>query len=1118
MPQTYVNDDKKTVGFKFKEFSLKSMDLLLTTYQDSLSELEKISNNPESFITDSYGVCNNRYKMRYITPHNIVDFVSYLGRVVNEAPFPVENVNDMEIMSVAMLQRFVNDNESCVPFEDTNAYGTNAYIDQRTITLSKLLVMCRNEFYDTGVYSRYDMAERANAIKPDLMTLKKINFSLNTRKLIVNIPKVLVENCPVLQFDAKKQRLISEIVTRFIETAIAINLSTIEQMMAYVIPRSSYNIKFDTKNPNKRMDYDYYNESGHIVIKEREEDNIVMLSDGIVTESVNLSKCKPVFINLSEGGDNFVSNTIKKVTKEEYSHSSISFDPELNKMYTFNGGFFHDNVYNWQKPGFQLEALRSSKFQGVRCTVYCVFVPNAVFDRMLKAAHDMEQAGAKYDYKAIIDRWKAINSGDPNANPRKGDSKTRQICSSFVNSIIAISGKPMSDKELVSPGEIGKEAMVKPNEVFKIYDGPGENYDPTVAMDKIKEYANKAESKAFAESVYTECCLLKTNDIRIRSKIPFNCNMRDIVLQDMRPDFKDTESALMFMLSDERSPITSLLRKYRTIGKVQPTYRVLNMFMHLRHAYGQGFDDKVSDPYYLHNEIGKMHTDPNWLDKIAYGNQFLDGNYRADALGNNKFTPMENTLNHLYSMYCGCGLKTNEELANHIIEIANVMKSIIHEYNTKVDGCVCNYEMMRDILATFGEILTRSMLKLYDNNTRIFTVSDEMDNAAAPSYMYIESFDMYMEANGPSITVDKTKTGMAKAWGNIQQVIRKFLDWISRVWGSIVNKFTAAHQAELKWINDHEDLNNKIGQALDSGFTINLNNYIPYKISFQKGKMGFGSINSKEAVENFTNAGKTPNALDIISEIAKQLDPEISKQIGAPEAKSNFKEYAEKIVNVILYQNPSPKAAEATKLDKTTWDGMVSDLKAAPKAIEEGVKLLSTDMKTCLEDINKKADEAKKKQNQSDANGDKTDEQKETPTKESYHTTMNGSVFVETKVTVQPQPTPPASPASPPASPKTGGDAPTDQQSTSGDAQQQQQPNSGDSSQVDWPNVLTSYQQVTTAVHNNLINALQNKFYNSQYKLYRDIVTAYNSQYEEKPKEASASTGDTSQNTEDVNK
>lgn len=940
---------KKVPKFKFSEFSIKTIDALLESYGKALKELEKLCKKPEDFIVDAFGVCNKNYKMRYITPSNVSTFVSYVAKAVNEHPFPIDNVSDLETLSVAMLQRFVNDNERCIPFEDTNAYGANANFDQREITLGKLSIMCANEFYDRDVYSKADMINRAKSMENDLKLLSDMDFDKKVKKMMVAIPGILDENCPAL-YENKMRRLIADALTRGIQTICVVNLCTIEQMIAYCVPNKAFNIVKNLKSGSKRLDYDFYDES--VIVHDVDEEEII-------EEAVDPTKVKPVFINLSEGGKNFISKTIKGASGGEYSHSSIGFDIQLNKLYTFNMVPYHDDIYHWQKAGFQYEALRSSKYNNTRCTVYCALVPIEVFNKMKKAADDIANSKAKYDYKACIDKLKALSSID-DKNPPRTDNKKKQICSSFVNNLLSIAGKPLSDNEIATPSELGESAKIKSKQFFCVYDGPGSGYDPKLAQEKIDDFIKQPSSKMYSDDedvvkesftdFYTECCILKTNDLRIRSRIPFNCNIRDIVLQDLHPVFKDTESAIMFMISDERSPITGLLRKYRTVDKVQPNYRILNMFMHIK-PY-ESILDASKDPYFKQNELG-MHTDPNWLDKITYGNSFLDGNYRSDAVGNNKFSPIEQALDHLYSMYCPCGLKTNEQLANHIVEVSNVMIGIINQFKSR-DCCVENWDMVRDILAVFGEILTRTMLKLYDNNSIIFTISDTMDDAAAPGYMYEESFDIdddedeevTMEA-GPSISVQKTnKTGLAKLGGNISNLIKKFIDWVSNKFLKSPENFVNTYQDQIKFVNDNKDLNSKIKTALDADFVVNLNNFNKYNVKADT----INNINLEEIFneilqtsgiadkngnisDNATTSQSKGDKAPIKSFTTESVLRQLADKIGisdtikaiAPGQTSSAKEIGNDIINALLHAadsegNPVQGTAQQTRLTGDIWE------------------------------------------------------------------------------------------------------------------------------------------------------------------------------------------------------
>lgn len=1029
---------------KFSDDFVKKTNLVLDTYQEALDQLEKISNNPNSYIEDLYGICNNRYRVRYITPSDIVNFVSYAAKGIGNPKLHLDNANDMELFAVSLIERAVQDNKECVPFEHNTVYPTGTYMNPRNTTLEQLVLICRNEYFDTHVYSKMDMMQRAEAIKPMVALMNGIRFTSNVRKLVANIPDILSKQG--VGFGAT-QKLLVEYIERFIQTACLINLATIEQLLAYCVPRTSYNLTKIVKNPDKRLDYDYYGEG------------CVYFSDGIVMETVDLSKNKPVFINLSNGGNNFVSNTIRNVTKSDWSHASIGFDPHMDELFTMNGGPFKDDVYGKQNIGFQREALHSSKYNDIRVRVYCIFVPNETFKRMREAVMDMEAHKPTYYYTAIL--TKSFND-----NVRHPDSQYRQVCSSLVNSIIAVAGKPLSDKEIASPRNLDDAAYTKPNQVFMIYDGPGGQYDYDAAMQKITSYAKRESAQTYGESYVTECCMLRTNDMRIRGNIPFNCNMRDIVLQDVHPQFKDTKSALRFMMTDARSPIAILVKKYKTVPDYPMLGRILPLFAHYKP--NDVFHNHMEDDD-IRNKLG-MHTDINWLDKITYGNQWLDANYRSDAMGNNKFSPIEQSLDALYRMFSPTDLKTNEDLANNVFEVACAMDDLLHEYNGGMENgkrspVMDNCEMFRDIMAVLGEILTRSMLKLFYNNMQFISASDDMADAGGPGYMYTEGFVMEADekpaadANkGVGVTVvqkngqsQDSKTLMQK----IADILRKFTTWLSTTFANIVGKFSNDHKAEIDWVTKNKALNDEIGTKLQNNeFAINLNNFPIYNLNI-KAIGGWDFKGAVDALKDSTQAVTTKQFIDKVltstsADLAKGLTDDVLK---------NKEQATTMVSNFILYgTTETPKIETERKLDINTWmngneGGIVNDILNTPKALKSAVDMLTKNMKSASADLElmvKKAESEPKNEPESKAESSVFD--------------ITAPIFMEA-------------------------DAEGDGQNTTTKLQIYQ-------------SIQKALLEANTLLSTNSINTIIRKFYSQNYKVYRDIVNAYKSQSntQEQPK------------------
>jgi hypothetical protein len=360
-----------------------------------------------------------------------------------------------------------------------------------------------------------------------------------------------------------------------------------------------------------------------------------------------------------------------------------------------------------------------------------------------------------------------------------------------------------------------------------------------------------------SEDLITECCLCKTNDYMIRNKIPFNCNMRDVILQDVTPDFKDTHDALHFIMLDARSPISILVNKYasKEADVHSDCGLIARMFLGNKHCHW-------GDDLYKHEngerlvggqnpyETAGFNTKVDWLDTIAFGNNYLDGNYRRDAMGNNHSHPILNTLDMVYKIFGGVELKSNEDIANNIVRVANAIRSIINEY--REDKPIENYDITKDVLVLLGEIMTRNMLRLYYNNTLVYAITDDMPDAGAPGFV-LEEFVMEADggannqggntavqgnANAPKTTVsfkDSKGQDVAKNLGTkIKDVFNKFIQWVRNTMSKFFENFNKNHQKELEWINKNDALNKEIGEAIAANkFNPVVNNWPEYKVPAQ---------------------------------------------------------------------------------------------------------------------------------------------------------------------------------------------------------------------------------------------------------------------------------------------
>jgi hypothetical protein len=708
---------------------------------------------------------------------------------------------------------------------------------------------------------------------------------------------------------------------------------------------------------------DYNSKQTKSILKkfvDQERSKILTDTDDVVTESVDTSIYKPIFVGCLMGKD-IVSTSVKKVTDSDISHILLALDPDLEEGYSFAPSFEKDPDTG-NKTGFHKEYLRSEFRKNASMRVYATYITNENYKKLQNAIKEYKshKSAKKYDFGMAIQLM------------LKNDKKFtkdqyKQICSTFVDQMFKIIGVDLAGMQIPAPGHLTKAIMNRQDEFILVYDGPCNDYDADHARDILDKFVERKHSKPLAPdgTVVTECCLLKTNKLVIHNKIPFNINMRNIVLEDMHPQFKDTLSAIHFITTDSRSPISQLLIKYSSDDKSRiyaDPMTIINLFSHNRYPF-----DAMKDVYAKHHEMD-FHTDVNWLDKIAYGNNYLNGNYRTDGMGNHHMDPVSTSLDNLYKMYCGCDLVESKDLADHIIKISRLMESIIHAYREyKIE----NWEIVRDILAVLGEIMTRSMIKLYDNHMTVFVARDNMDDTGIPGYMYTEAF--VMEADeAPRVEVDgvsndgKVKAAVKTVTQNILQFYTKFLTWIQQNLQNGPFKFMKDHKPEIDAVkaNNENGLNAEIGNALNHSFNITITNFpefnIPQRAIFEEGQSVASIVDNLLTKKEITDPTTEIKSKFYPRELASHITNTKGKQ--AQEYVSNFFLYGK-----CQYQKPP---ATPIRLTKDQWDILIKDIVETGPLLEKDIKKIADDLTAAVKkveaihkDTKSKLDSAKAKQN-----------------------------------------------------------------------------------------------------------------------------------------------------------
>lgn len=187
----------------------------------------------------------------------------------------------------------------------------------------------------------------------------------------------------------------------------------------------------------------------------------------IVTESKKVfgGEYTPVYIVLTNTGS-MASEIIKKFTKAPYNHASISFDPDINTLYSFS------SVGEFNRPGFNIETIKKSyldKHEKVRTQIYTVFVNQSQL-RKMNAYIDNTIANykkARYNFVGLM--------GYLLRKPLEREN--RKFCSEFVDEIFKLVDIDITKKKsgLVQPYDFANS--ISPV-IFKVYEGYLDDINP----------------------------------------------------------------------------------------------------------------------------------------------------------------------------------------------------------------------------------------------------------------------------------------------------------------------------------------------------------------------------------------------------------------------------------------------------------------------------------------------------------------------------------------------------------------------------------------------------------------------------------------------------------------
>ena len=155
------------------------------------------------------------------------------------------------------------------------------------------------------------------------------------------------------------------------------------------------------------------------------------------------NKTHPVYVLLMHSGT-MLSNAIKKVTGNEFSHSSISFDSSMNSMFSF-GRKFESNPFI---AGLVREDIDKAFFKRpIPYALYVTFVDDDEFNTMKSNLFNMIKRGDELSYN-----MEGLIKYMVGANP---ETENKLFCSEFVATIL----NSKTTKSTMRP------AMTKPSDL-----------------------------------------------------------------------------------------------------------------------------------------------------------------------------------------------------------------------------------------------------------------------------------------------------------------------------------------------------------------------------------------------------------------------------------------------------------------------------------------------------------------------------------------------------------------------------------------------------------------------------------------------------------------------------
>lgn len=200
----------------------------------------------------------------------------------------------------------------------------------------------------------------------------------------------------------------------------------------------------------------------------------IIPDDSIIEEQATKATHKPVLLIFTKGKTPIISQGIKFFTNSEYSHASISFDPMLDKVYSYNirEGF-----------GFIKENLESFKDNVI--SVMAFFAPNEVVKSLKDKVEDFQNNKTNFDLRIFFNKIIHIDH-------KYGNNEYNQVCSTFVDTVLKSGGiNLVGDVEIPDPGQLYTSAKSVPNKIIEVFNDIATKYNGSKVKRKLNQLLAK---------------------------------------------------------------------------------------------------------------------------------------------------------------------------------------------------------------------------------------------------------------------------------------------------------------------------------------------------------------------------------------------------------------------------------------------------------------------------------------------------------------------------------------------------------------------------------------------------------------------------------------------------